>query len=72
LEFDLANDGLDPDTEKALREAMDQAEQDVRADGIVSMATYLKTAMDAYTNVGFTQEQAFELTRDLYKGLLTR
>lgn len=68
----MEDHGLDPETEKALRDAMDQAEQDVRVDGIISMASYLWTANEAFIKVGFTKEQAFIFTRDLYSGLLKR
>lgn len=68
----MDDNGLDPETETALRAALDQAEQDVRADGILSMATYLKTTYDAWINVGFTKKQAFKFTEKLYEGLLRR
>ena len=63
---------LDPETEKALKAALDQAEQDVRADGILSMSVYLWATYESWLKVGFNKKQAYKLTEKLYEGLLRR
>lgn len=68
----MANDGLDPQTEEAVRDALDEAAQNVREDGIVSMANYLRKTYEAFHNTGFTEEQSYNFAVLLYSNLLSR
>ena len=63
---------LDPETEKAVREAMDQAELDVRNDGILGMVLYLRTTYKAFRKSGFSKKQSQAFTELLYRSLLIR
>lgn len=68
----MENNGLDPETEKTLRDAMTQAEQDVRSDGVASMAAYMRQTYEAFRKTGFTRRQSFSFTALLYQSLLSR
>jgi hypothetical protein len=65
-------DGIDPETEKELREAMESATEDVRKDGIVSMAAYMRSTYEAFRKTGFGRLQSFVFSLTLYKSLLNR
>lgn len=68
----MADDRLDPEIEKAMRDALDQAEQDVRKDGVTSMAAYMRQTYEAYRVAGWGRPQAFFFTVLLYRALLGR
>lgn len=68
----MDDDRIDPETEKALRDAMDEAEKDVRLDGITSMAAYMRQSYEAFRKTGFNRKQSFSFTVLLYQNLLSR
>lgn len=68
----MGDDRIDPETEKAMRDAMDQAEKDVRQDGVDSMAAYMRQTYEAYQKAGFGRTASFVFTIMLYRGLLSR
>jgi hypothetical protein len=63
---------LDPETEKALRDAMDEAADEVRDDGITNMAAYMRRSYEAFRKCGFSRRQSFSFTMVLYQSLLSR
>lgn len=65
-------DKLDPETQKALDEAMEQAAKDVRDDGVASMAAYMRTTYQAFRKCGFGRAQSYGFTALLYQNLLRR
>jgi hypothetical protein len=65
-------DGLDPETEKELRDAMDSATEDARRDGVVSMAAYMSTTRTAFRDAGFGRVESMIFTAILYRSLLAR
>ena len=66
------DDGLDPETEKELRDAMDAATEDVRSDGVTSMAAYMRSTFNAFRKTGFGRTESFIFTLTLYRNLLAR
>lgn len=68
----MGDDRIDPETEKALRDAMDQAEQDVRKDGVTSMAAYIRQTYEAFRKTGFNRKQSFSFTVLFYQSLINR
>jgi hypothetical protein len=65
-------DGIDPETEKEMREAMDAATEDARRDGVVSMAAYMGTTRKAFRDAGFGRVESMIFTAILYRSLLAR
>lgn len=68
----MENNGLDPETEKALRDAMSQAEKDVRNDGVKEMAAYMRRTYLSFRQTGFGRAQAYLFTVLLYRSLIRR
>lgn len=65
-------DGLDPETEKSLRDALNAAAEDVRQDGITDMAAYMRSTYKAFQDVGFGRVQSFAFTIVFYRTLMNR
>lgn len=68
----MENNGLDPETEKALRDAMSQAEKDVRNDGVKEMAAYMRRTYLSFRQTGFGRAQSYLFTFTLYRSLIHR
>jgi len=68
----MEDNGLDPETEKALRDAMDQAEQEVRNDGVASMAAYMRRTYLSFRETGFGKVPSYVFTLLLYRNLIHR
>lgn len=63
---------LDPETERELRETMEQAGRDAREDGMLDMAKYVRRQYVCFRAQGFTRRQAFQMASMLYQLLLVR
>lgn len=61
---------VDPEIELAIREAMDKATEDMRDEGITSLAKYMKKNYDAYRELGFSRKNSFTFTVLLYQSVL--
>jgi hypothetical protein len=61
---------VDPETEREVQAAMDKATDDMRAEGIASVARYMRTSYDSFRTQGFNRKQAFSFTLMLYQSLL--
>jgi hypothetical protein len=61
---------VDPETEREVQAAMDKATEDMRAEGITSIAVYMSNTYKAFRKHGFSRKQAFSFTIVLYQSLL--
>lgn len=63
---------LDPETERELRDTMDQAGRDVREDGMLDTAKYIRRNYLIFRAQGFSRKQSFQMTSMLYQLMLMR
>jgi len=63
---------LDPETERELRDTMDQAGRNAREDGMLEMAKYLRRQYLLFRTQGFSKRQSFQMTSYLYQVMLMR
>lgn len=63
---------LDPETERELRDTMDQAGRDVREDGMLDTAKYIRRNYLIFRAQGFSRRQSFKMTSMLYQLILMR
>jgi len=68
----MEDNGLDPETEKALRDTMSQAEKDVQNDGVNEMAAYMRRTYLSFRETGFGRAQSYLFTALLYRSLIRR
>lgn len=61
---------VDPEIEQEIRAAMDKATDDMRDEGIASLARYMKKNYEAYRKEGFNRKNSFTFTILLYQSLL--
>ena len=61
---------VDPETESAIRDAMDQAIDDMHNEGIIQLARYMKNNYQAFRKQGFSRKNSFTFTILLYQSIL--
>lgn len=72
MEDNLGSNGLDPETENAVRSVMDRAEQDIADATMDGMAVFMKRNHDAFRRAGFNRRQSFVLTAIMLMGMISR
>lgn len=61
---------VDPETEREVQSAMDNAVEDMRDEGAASLARYLRNSYTAFRKQGFSRRHAFTFTVILFQNLL--
>jgi hypothetical protein len=61
---------VDPETESVIRDAMGQAIDDMRDEGITQLAKYMRNNYQAFRKQGFSRKNSFTFTVILYQSLL--
>ena len=63
---------VDPATEQELKDTMDKAIEDMRNEGVESLAKYMYSNYRSFRRNGFSRRNAFTLTALLFQNLLVR
>jgi len=61
---------VDPATERELKATMDQAVEDMRNEGMTSLAKYMHSNYTAFRKAGFNRKNSFTLSVILFQNLL--
>lgn len=67
---DMDDKPVDPATEREIKDTMDEAIEDMRNEGMVSLAKYVRNNYVTFRKAGFNRKNSFTLTVILFQNLL--
>lgn len=67
---DMDDKPVDPATEREIKDTMDEAIEEMRNEGVASLAKYIHSNYAAFRKQGFNRKNSFTLTAILFQNLL--